>query len=140
MSTLALVEFLSLDGVMQGLGSPEEDTDGGFAHGGWGAPYAAAMSETTWSGTRILPADALDAVGELKATGDGDLVVLGSGAFARQLLAQGLVDELRLFLHPLLLGTGKRLFGELPAPRPLELRSLTSTTLGTIAAVYDLKS
>jgi len=40
MRTLALVEFLTVDGVMQGLGSPDEDREGGFAHGGWAAPYA----------------------------------------------------------------------------------------------------
>ena len=40
MRTLSVVEFVTLDGVMQGLGSPDEDRDGGFAHGGWAAPYA----------------------------------------------------------------------------------------------------
>ncbi len=45
MGTLAVVEFLTVDGVMQGLGPPQEDTDGGFSHGGWGAPYAQAVHE-----------------------------------------------------------------------------------------------
>ena len=45
MRTLALVEFLTVDGVMQGLGSPDEDTDGGFSHGGWGAPFAGAIGQ-----------------------------------------------------------------------------------------------
>lgn len=39
MRQLIVIEFVTLDGVMQGLGSPDEDRDGGFAHGGWGAPY-----------------------------------------------------------------------------------------------------
>lgn len=116
MGMLVMIEFLSIDGVMQGLGSPHEDTEGGFAHGGWGAPYA------------------------LKATEAGDIAVLGSGVLCRQLLAEGLVDEVRLFLHPLLLGAGKRLFGELPAPRRLSLRSVAQTDLGTVALVYGLRS
>src|SRR5215203_358832 len=45
MRTLNAVEFLTVDGVMQGLGSPDEDTEGGFTHGGWGAPYADAIHE-----------------------------------------------------------------------------------------------
>jgi dihydrofolate reductase len=51
------------------------------------------------------------------ADGTGTIAVLGSGVLARSLLAAGLVDGLQLFVHPLLLGTGKRLFGDLPLPR-----------------------
>lgn len=190
MGTLALIEFLTVDGVMQGLGSPGEDTEGGFTHGGWGAPYAAAihevvaptglgrttaylfgrrtyekmaafwprqpdddpmarhlnatpkyvasrtLTEAHWAGTRILPAPVPDAVRELKAAEAGDVAVLGSGVLGRDLMAEGLVDEYRLFIHPLLLGTGKRLFGALPSPQHLELGSVTPTELGTVALVY----
>ncbi|MGA4506495.1 dihydrofolate reductase family protein [Propionibacteriaceae bacterium G1746] len=45
MRNLAIIEFITVDGVMQGLGSPDEDTDDGFTHGGWGAPYAPAIHE-----------------------------------------------------------------------------------------------
>ena len=55
---------------------------------------------------------------------------------ARTLLAAGLVDELRLFVHPLLMGTGKRLFGSLPDLRRLTLRSVGKTDLGTVALTY----
>ncbi len=50
MRQLTVIEFMTLDGVMQGLGSPDEDRDGGFAHGGWGAPY----------GDEVLQAAALE--------------------------------------------------------------------------------
>lgn len=190
MGNLVVIEFVTVDGVMQGLGSPQEDTDGGFTHGGWGAPYAdsihqvvapsglrdtsaylfgrrtfekmaafwphqpadnpvaAHMNATpkyvasrtlaaaSWPGTRIISDDVTTAVCDLKATEEGDIAVLGSGALARQLMAHRLVDELRLFIHPLLLGTGKRLFGELPTPANLELSSLAQTDLGTVALVY----
>jgi len=192
MRTLAIVEFLSLDGVMQGLGSPDEDTDGGFPHGGWGAPFSPAMgqvmdpgglSATTgylfgrrtyqkmaafwpfqgdddpiaahlnatpkyvasdslsavdWAGTTILRGDVPAAVRKLKDDGEGGITILGSGVLVRSLLEQDLVDELRLFLHPLLLGTGKRLFGELPDPRRLTLQSVARTDLGTVALNYTI--
>lgn len=194
MGRVVIIEFLTVDGVMQGLGSPQEDTDGGFTHGGWGAPYAESihqvmgaggleattaylfgrrtyekmaefwphqgednpiaahmnstakyvasttLSEATWSGTTILAQDVLPTVAELKSASDGDIAVLGSGVLARQLLAQGLVDQLRLFLHPLLLGTGKRLFEQMPDPRRLALTSVAHTDLGTVALVYDVSS
>lgn len=192
MRKLVVIEFLSVDGVMQGLGSPEEDTDGGFTHGGWGAPYAPAIHEAVaadhtrvtdaflfgrrtydkmaaywpfqpdsdpmahqlnttpkhvatrtptefaWSGTQRLGEDLGAAVSELKASGDGDLVVLGSGELVQQLMALGLVDQFRLFVHPLLLGTGKRLFRGLDAPRELRLASAGTTSLGTVALTYDV--
>lgn len=65
-------------------------------------------------------------------------MILGSGDLVRQLMMVGLIDELRLFVHPLLLGAGKRLFGELPTPRQLRLTSFGTTSKGTIAATYNL--
>ncbi len=192
MRKLVVIEFLTVDGVMQGLGSPEEDTDGGFTHGGWGAPYAPAiheavaadqsqatdaflfgrrtyeklaaywpfqpdanpmarqlnttpkhvatrtMTEFAWSGTRPLVGDLGTAVARLKASGDGDLVVLGSGEMVQQLMTLDLVDQFRLFVPPLLMGTGKRLFRKLDAPRQLRLASVGSTSLGTVALTYDV--
>lgn len=193
MRTLALVEFLTVDGVMQGLGSPDEDPSGGFTHGGWGAEFGPAMGQVVdpaglsgttgylfgrrtyekmaafwpfqgdgnpiaahlnatpkavvsstldrvdWAGTTILSGDLDEHVRELKAQGQGDITVLGSGVLARSLLAAGHVDELRLFLHPLLLGTGTRLFGSLPGPRHLTLTSVARTDLGTVALTYRIR-
>lgn len=192
MSKLVLIEFLTVDGVMQGLGSPQEDTEGGFTHGGWGAPFAGSihqvvaptglsntssylfgrktyekmaafwpfqpddnpmaahlnatpkyvasrtLRDVAWAGTTILSSDFSASVRELKEVETGDIAVLGSGNLSRQLLAENLVDELRLFIHPLLLGTGKRLFGEPPIPTNLELKSVAQTDLGTVALVYGI--
>ncbi|MFE6645350.1 dihydrofolate reductase family protein [Nocardioides sp. NPDC057772] len=192
MRKLAIVEFLSVDGVMQGLGSPDEDRNGGFEHGGWGMPFSAALGEVlspdvgaqtsaylfgrrtyekmagfwptrpdtdpmaaslnatpkyiatrtlrdvAWSGATVLDGDVLEAVDDLKANGSGTIVVLGSGNLVRQLMRATLVDELRLFMHPLLLGTGKRLFGELPSPGSLRLEDIASTSLGTVALTYSV--
>jgi dihydrofolate reductase len=194
MGALVMIEFLTVDGVMQGLGSPGEDPEGGFVHGGWGAPYAGSvhqvtasagfartssylfgrrtyekmaafwphqsadnpvaahlnatpkyvasrtLTEAAWPGTRILSTDVVDAVRGLRAGEDGDIAVLGSGVLCRELLAEDLVDEIRLFVHPLLLGSGKRLFGELPVPRRLALRSVARTDLGTVALVYGTRA
>lgn len=192
MRTLALVEFLTADGVMQGLGGPDEDTSGGFTHGGWGAEFSPAMgqvvdpgglagtsaylfgrrtyekmaafwpfqgddnpiaahlnatpkfvvsrtlSSVDWAGSTVLAGDLDEEVRALKAGGPGTVTVLGSGVLSRALLAAGLVDELRLFIHPLLLGTGTRLFGSLPDPRRLTLRSVGQTDLGTVALTYGI--
>ena len=193
MRQLIVIEFVTLDGVMQGLGSPDEDRDGGFAHGGWGAPYgdevlqAAALEgmQTTsaylfgrrtfekmrafwpgqpeanpmathlnatpkyvatrtlddgqlaWANTRVLEGDLAAALAAVKAEGDGSIAVLGSGALVQQLSALELVDGYRLFLHPLLLGTGKRLFNQLDHPRRLRLLGVEQTTTGVVMISYD---
>jgi dihydrofolate reductase len=190
---LIVIEFVTLDGVMQGLGSPDEDRDGGFAHGGWGAPYgddvqqAAALegmrstgaylfgrrtyekmvtfwpqqpeanpmaahlnatpkyvatqtlqdADLAWANARVLRGDLAAAVHRLKAEGDGTIAVLGSGVLVQQLTTLDLVDGYRLFLHPLLLGSGKRLFNQLDRPRPLQLLSAEPTSTGVVMLSYD---
>lgn len=94
------------------------------------------LTALAWAGARILRLGLPDAVRDLKAQARGDIAVLGSGVLCRQLLAEDLVDEIRLFIHPLLLGTGKRLFGPLPEPRDLTLKSVSQTDLGTVAVAY----
>lgn len=192
MRRVIAIEFLSVDGVMQGLGSPDEDREGGFEHGGWGAPYAEAihasraagglggttaylfgrktyekmaaywptvsdedpmaahlnatekhvvtgtLTEFEWANTRPMTGDLVEGVQALKREGDGDIAVLGSGVLVRALLQQDLVDGLRLFVHPLLLGSGKRLFGDLASPRPLRLTAFDTTPLGSLVLAYDL--
>jgi dihydrofolate reductase len=190
MRTLSVIEFVTLDGVMQGLGSPDGDRDGGFEHGGWAEPYfdsaqAAAATEglaattgylfgrhtyekmaafwpnqpdanpmaahlnatpkyvatrtltrVTWAGARILDGDLVPAVRKLKEDGDGVLAVLGSGVLVQDLIAADLVDGYTLFVHPLLLGTGKRLFRGMDRPRPLRLTSCAQTGTGVLMLTY----
>lgn len=192
MGRLVLVEFVTLDGVMQGFGSPDEDTDGGFEHGGWGAQYRdpsqyAAATETrtstaaylfgrrtyekmvgfwphqgddnpmaahlnaspkyvvsstlrdqdlTWSNARVLHGNLDQRIPALKDRSERDIVVLGSWTLVEHLIQGGHVDEFRLFLHPLLMGTGKRLFRPLPAPLELHLEHCSTTTTGVIVLRY----
>jgi dihydrofolate reductase len=191
MRKLIVIEFVTLDGVMQGLGSPDEDRDGGFEHGGWSGPYfdetqgAAAveglksttaylfgrrtyekmiafwpnqpdenpmaahlnatpkyvatrtLTSLTWSNSQVLDGDLVPAVQDLKSRDEGTIAVLGSGVLVQDLIANDLVDGYRLFLHPLLLGSGKRLFREMDRPRRLRLVDCTPTTTGVLMLSYD---
>ena len=181
--------FMSLDGVVQAPGGPEEDTDGGFAHGGWSQPYfdvdvmgkaifegmekadallfgrrtwqgmAAAWPERagdpyadrmnsikkyvvtdtlgeddlTWNNTELIT---LEGVAALREQEGGDVVIWGSAALVRALLAEGLVDQLDLFVEPVLLGGGKRIFPEDGMKRPLELVSSVTAATGTQVVTY----
>jgi dihydrofolate reductase len=85
----------------------------------------------------LLAGDAADTVAELKQEFDGTLTVLGSGQLARALFAAGLVDELVLQLHPLVLGNGTTLFAD--ARVELDLRRSIPTTTGVIIAQYAVR-
>jgi dihydrofolate reductase len=74
----------------------------------------------------------------LKADGDGAIVVLGSGVLVQSLIAEDLVDGYQLFLHPLLLGAGKKLFRDMEHPRPLRLTGCTPTSTGVLMLGYDV--
>ena len=193
MRTLVVIEFVTLDGVMQGLGSPDEDRDGGFEHGGWSAPYfdeeqgkaavegladttaylfgrrtyekmaafwpsqpdanpmaahlnatpkyvaSRTLTDPTWARAQVLAGELAPAARELKATGEGTIAVLGSGVLVQELLAEDLVDGFRLFLHPLLLGTGKKLFRDMDRPRRLRLVHSQATGTGVLMLSYDLE-
>lgn len=192
MGRLVLVEFVTLDGVMQGFGSADEDRDGGFQHGGWGARYvdpsqeaAAAEARTstaaylfgrrtyekmvrfwphqsdenpmaahlnaspkfvvsstlraedlTWAHARMLRGDLDQRIQTLKDRTGGDIVVLGSWTLVEHLIGSGHVDEYRLFLHPLVMGTGKRLFRPLRAPLELQLEHCSTTSTGVVNLRY----
>ncbi|MYS86881.1 dihydrofolate reductase family protein [Embleya scabrispora] len=190
---IVIGEFVSLDGVMQAPGGPDEDTDGGFAHGGWthpffdpqvmggalaewaadtdallfgrrtwqvmaaawperaGDPFADHMNsvakyvvsgtpgedDPTWNNTTRIPGDqALDRIRKLRDTEGRDLVVMGSLTLARTLLANGLVDELRLMIMPVLLGGGKTIYPADGTLRTLELVSTVVSGTGVHVCTY----
>ncbi|MDH6130718.1 dihydrofolate reductase [Kitasatospora sp. MAA4] len=190
---IVISEFISLDGVVQAPGGPDEDTDGGFAHGGWshpffdpevvggafsdalatadallfgrrtwqtmaaawpgraGDPFADRMNgiakyvvsgtlgegALAWGGTTLIPGDkAVARIRELHGSEGGDLLVMGSPTLVRTLLSEGLVDELRLMLMPVLLGGGKTIFPEDGVQRPLELVSTALGSTGVQVCTY----
>jgi dihydrofolate reductase len=188
MSRVVVINNLTLDGVMQAPGRPDEDVRGGFEHGGWAVPYnamgtimgergprTAAMllgrrtyedfygfwpaqednpftevlnsiqkyvASTTleeplpWSNSVLLDGDAAEAVARLKEGGGEDLGVLGSGELVRSLMRHGLIDEYLLMIHPLVLGSGRRMFADDGTFAALRLVDSVTTTTGVVIATY----
>jgi dihydrofolate reductase len=190
MGKIVVFTSLTLDGVMQAPGRPDEDRRGGFDRGGWAQPYndpvmaqvaAKGMAQegslllgrrtyedffsfwpkqpdnpftevldntrkyvasTTldeplpWRNSTLLKGDAADAVAELKRRSDGDLTVLGSGGLVQSLRRRDLIDEYMLLIHPLVLGTGRKLFPDGGPPAELRLDDTVTTTTGVIIATY----
>ena len=192
MGKLIVTEFMTLDGVAQAPGQPDEDLDGGFKHGGWQAPvgdeesgsvifeeargmgalllgrrtyeifagywpgapreipftdllngvpkYVASRTLTTplsWNRSTLVADDDLaEGVAALKERHD-ELHVIGSLNLLQSLLRLGLVDRLSLWIYPLLLGTGKRVFAD--GTVPAALRPVSSATFpgGAVHLTYD---
>jgi dihydrofolate reductase len=191
MREITVFNSLTLDGVMQAPGRPDEDTRGGFAAGGWAAPYmdevmgrVAAegmagpgalllgrrtyedfhgfwpnqtdnpftevldntrkyVASTTlreplgWRNSTLLEGDAAEAVARLKEQPGEDLTVLGSGELVQSLRRRDLVDRYVLLLHPLVLGSGRRLFPDGGPASTLRLVDSVPTTTGVIIATYQ---
>lgn len=191
MRRISVTMSLTLDGVVQGLGRPDEDTRGGFRHGGWGPrytddvmlaemgkgmaatgdmlfgrrtwqdfigvwahatdanPFSAHLNavrkyvvSTTlddadgWQNSVLLKGDAQQTVGALKASDGPDLGVVGSASLVRSLHAAGLVDHYTLLIHPIVLGSGARLFDQTSPQTEFALISSVVTTTGVIIASY----
>jgi dihydrofolate reductase len=188
--TLKVIEFMSLDGVVQAPGDPDEDRDGGFEHGGWQRPYfdeifvqqagpgmstthaqlfgrrtfekmaafwptqgdddpfakhlnhvqkyvaSRTLTETSWGPTTILSGDVPSQVRELKERDDGTISVLGSPGLVQTLMAHDLVDEYAIAIHPVVLGSGKKLFRDAEQVRRLELVGSVTTTTGVLMTAY----
>jgi dihydrofolate reductase len=94
------------------------------------------LSEPRWANTTVLSGDVAAAVGELKAAPGGELQVHGSGALVRWLLDNRLVDELTLFIAPLIVGQGTRLFPDSGPDTALELLDSRTTGKGITIQVY----
>ena len=109
MRTITAVESISLDGVMQGPGRPDEDERGGFTHGGWAAPFGADPEQARVMG------------GYMRGESD---------------LAADLLDALLLLVHPLVLGHGRRLFAETAPHARLRLVDTAPTGAGVLINHY----
>src|SRR3954454_7281926 len=89
---------------------------------------SSTLKDPEWNNSTVLEGDLADAVDEIKGGHDGDIVVHGSAQLAQALIEQDLVDEVRLMVFPVVLGSGKRLFGETSDKKPMKLTS--SSTVG----------
>ena len=188
---LTVVNSLSLYGVMQAPGLPDEDTRDGFTHGGWAVPYAdevmgRAMGKglagesgamlfgrrtyellyrswahqtdgnpytevlnrnqkyvvsTTlteplpWQSSTLIKGDVAETVAELRQR--TNLTVLGSGALLQTLIRRNLVDQYRLLIHPLVLGSGRRMFADGATFTKLRLVDSVITSTGVVIGTYQ---
>jgi dihydrofolate reductase len=189
MRKVTAITQVTLDGIMQAPGGPEEDPTGGFTHGGWAMlfsdeaggealgeimsgefdlllgrrtyeifaaywpyagdnPIAKAFNKATkyvvthslerfdWVNTQPIGGDAMDEIGRLKASDGPELHVWDSSELLQTLIAADLVDEFRVWVFPLVLGKGKRLFEDGVPPRGLTLVESRSTTTGVLLNTY----
>ncbi len=184
MRKIIVLSMISLDGVMQAPGGPEEDTSGDFIYGGWVAPYSddvtgtimqklmepadyllgrktfeiwadywphhdnvwpginkgtkyvlsTTVKQSGWKNSVFL--ESITEIEKLKESDGADLQVWGSSKLIQSLLKNDLVDELWLKMHPLILGKGKKLFGNDAMPAAFTLSESTVTTTGVIITNY----
>jgi dihydrofolate reductase len=90
-----------------------------------------------WKNSTLLKGDAADAVAKLRKESGKDLIVMGSGKLIQSLMRRNLVDKYVLLIHPLVLGTGRRLFPDGGAPATLQLVSSKTTDKGVVVATYE---
>ena len=189
---LTLTTFVTLDGVMQAPGGPEEDPTEGFTQGGWSFPYAdqdfgrfvvgwfanadafllgrrtyeifagywplqtdeddpvagplnrlpkyvvsTTLDSLAWDNSTLISGNVAEEVAKLKAQPGNELQVHGSGRLAQTLMAHDLVDEYRLFVYPVVLGDGRRLFGERKSGAALRLLDAQTTGTGVVVLTYE---
>ena len=97
---------------------------------------SSTLTDPEWNNSTVLSGDVAEAVAKLKAEQDGDIVVHGSAQLVQTLLDNDLVDELRLMVFPVVLGAGKRLFGETTDKKPLQLVDSKTVGDGVSILVY----
>jgi dihydrofolate reductase len=98
------------------------------------------LTTTTWRNSEIIGPYDPDAISKLKESVDGDLYISGSGMLVRAMLDDGLIDGLHLFVYPLTLGSGPRLFPEGAAPRKMSLAACDSYDNGVVYLAYRPQS
>jgi dihydrofolate reductase len=181
--------FMTLDGIMQAPGGPEEDRAGNFKHGGWSVNYwddimmqtmgeasqtpydlllgrktyeifaahwpfmeddptadkfnkatkyvaTQTLSSASWQNTVLLQEDVVEQIRKIKAEDGIELQVHGSGNLIQTLLKHQLIDELRVWIFPTVIGKGKRLFGEGTVPSNLKLTGYKLSGTGVIITTY----
>jgi dihydrofolate reductase len=97
---------------------------------------SSTLRDPEWTNSTVLSGDVVDEITKLKRERDGDIVVHGSARLVQSLIENDLVDELRLMVFPVVLGTGKRLFGETTDKKRLRLSSSTVVGDGVAIQVY----
>jgi dihydrofolate reductase len=98
---------------------------------------SSTLKEAAWNNSTVLNGDAVEEVSKLRQSLDGNIVVHGSAQLVQTLIAHDLVDELRLMVYPVLLGTGKRLFGETSGLRRLRLANTKTVGDGIAILIYE---
>jgi dihydrofolate reductase len=201
MRELIVAAFVSIDGVMQSPGGPDEDPTGGFAQGGWAVNYwddamnaeilamfgqpfelllgrktyeifaahwphsderderggtasgvddpiaarlnaakkyvaSRTLAKVAWNNSTLLKGNAADAVAALKAQDGPPLLTQGSTDLIQSLFAHDLVDELRIWTFPVIVGDGKRLFGAGTVPGGLALAASQTSSTGVVMSTY----
>ena len=191
MRKLVVGTFLTVDGVMQAPGAPDEDGEGGFEHGGWSMGYwdermgelivtatsragalllgrktyqifaaywphvgdddpiaaklnsvpkyvvSRTLDDVTWSNSTLIYGDVAEAVARLKQEPGDEIQVTGSRELLQTLIERDLVDEYRLWVFPVVLGKGKRLFGRGAVPAGMKLVDTQISTTGVAIHTYE---
>jgi dihydrofolate reductase len=102
------------------------------------AKYVASttLQSPTWNNSTVIEGDVTEAITRLKQEGGEDILVNGSGTLVRSLLRDQLLDELRLFVHPVVVGTGIKLFADGSAPAELTLADCQTYDNGVVSLTY----
>jgi dihydrofolate reductase len=187
MRKLVVNTMMSLDGVMQAPGGPDEDPTGGFTYGGWGAPYfddemmrrvaestpyelllgrgtyeifaahwpydegpiadhlnstrkhvaSRTLERVDWNNSTLITGDVAEYVATLKSQDGPEIQVHGSPGLIQTLLEHDLIDEYRMWIFPLAIGTGKRAFGDGTIPVALKLVESKVSSTGVTINVYE---
>jgi dihydrofolate reductase len=191
MRKIITITYITLDGVMQAPGGPEEDTENGFAYGGWQfgegwdeisnkeltkymtepfelllgrktydiwAPFWPTQNDDliakpfnstkkyvvshnslglSWNNSTLLTGDVVEEIRKLKDLDGPDLVVWGSGNLIQTLLKHNLIDRMHIWIYPITLGTGKKLFAEGTQAERFKVVDSKINTAGVVIATYE---
>ena len=187
MRKLVVNTFMSLDGVMQSPGGPDEDPTGGFTHGGWAVNYfddemmeqmsesspyelllgrgtyeifaahwphdegpiadhlnstrkhvaSTTLEQLDWNNSTLITGNVADYVAALKTEDGPEIQVHGSPGLIQTLLQHDLIDEYRMWIFPVVIGTGKRFFGDGAIPAGLKLVDSRATKTGVTVNTYE---